>query len=239
MNKPLGVLFDLGDTVAEYYYNNPIEGTKKILEVSDNPHKITAEEIQELVVKFSKGTIERRDETNLEICFKSFQRLLYEYFDIWFKVDIDEIEKIFCKYAYKSRPSEGIQELFKTLDAFNIKYGALSNSSFTRDTLKYELEGINLNPNFQFIISSSDYCFRKPNKIIFELAQRKLSFKAEDIWFIGDSYKYDIEGSKNAGMFPIWYNRKNMSVDRKVDCIEVKSIREITELINDIYASLK
>ncbi len=43
MKKPLGILFDLGDTVLEYYYNNPIEGTKKILENSINPYNTTAE----------------------------------------------------------------------------------------------------------------------------------------------------------------------------------------------------
>jgi putative hydrolase of the HAD superfamily len=235
MNKPLGILFDLGDTVCEYYHNDPMEGTKRILEVSDNPHKIVAEQIQELAMRLSKETSDRRDETNLEVSFKSFERLLYEYFDIHFKVDINEVEKIFVKYSYASRPSEGIEDLFKTLNSLNIKYGALSNSTFTADTLKYELGLNNLYPDFEFIISSCDYCLRKPNKIIFELAQRKLGFKAEDIWFIGDSYKYDVEGSKNAGMVPVWYNRKNKPADKNDGYIEVKSIREITDMIIGLY----
>ncbi|MEG0308528.1 MAG: HAD family hydrolase [Clostridium sp.] len=234
MNKPLGMLFDLGDTVLEYYKNTPSEATKRILEVSDNPYGITVEQIQDLAIKLTKETFDRRDEANIEISFQSFQRLLYEYYGIKFKVHISEVEKMFCKYAYGSNPSEGIQELFKTLDALGIKYGALSNSSFTEDTLRCELEEHNLYPNFEFIISSSDYCLRKPNKIIFDLAQRKLGLNAENIWFIGDNYKYDIEGSKNAGMVPIWYNRKNKTAYKNVDCIEVKSIGEITKMITDI-----
>ncbi len=111
----------------------------------------------------------------------------------------------------------------------------MSNSSFTQSTLKYELEEHKLYPNFEFIISSCDYCLRKPNKFIFDLAQRKLELSPENIWFIGDSYKYDVEGSKNAGMFPIWYNKKNKTINRNVDCIEVKSMREITTIITDIY----
>ncbi|GAA0766094.1 hypothetical protein GCM10008908_03420 [Clostridium subterminale] len=58
--KPLGILFDLGDTVLEYYYNNPIEGTKKILENSINPYNTTAEEIQELAVKLTQETFGKR-----------------------------------------------------------------------------------------------------------------------------------------------------------------------------------
>lgn len=236
MNKPLGILFDLGDTVLEYYHNNPIEGIKRILEVSDNPHKITAEQIQELAKELTKETFDKRDKTNLEISFMSFEKLLFEYFNIKFKKDINEIEKIFVKYSYKSSPSEGIQDLFHKLDRLKIKYGVLSNSSFTADNLKFELEQHGLHPNFEFIISSCDYCLRKPNKIIFDLARRKLGFKPGDIWFIGDSYKHDVEGAKNAGMFPIWYNRKNKSVNSNIDCIEIKSMREITDMIVDIYS---
>ncbi|MDF2700325.1 MAG: hypothetical protein K0Q49_1883 [Haloplasmataceae bacterium] len=235
MNKPLGILFDIGDTIIEHVHNNPIEGIKKILEVSDNPHQVTAEQIQEFALKLTKETFDKRDEFNLEINFKSFQKLLYEYFNIQFKVDIQEIEKIFCKYTYKSKPSEGIQDLFKTLSSYNIKYGALSNSTFSKETLIYELEGNNLYQNFEFIISSCDYCLRKPNKILFDLAQRKLGINPENIWFIGDSYKYDIEGSKKAGMVPIWYNRKTIQIDKAADCIEVKSLQEITKMIIELY----
>ncbi|MGL4337583.1 MAG: HAD family hydrolase [Turicibacter sp.] len=235
MKRPLGILFDLGDTVLEYEKNNPIEANKKILEISENPHGITADQIQELAMQLTTETFDKRDETNIEISFKSFQKLIYESYDIEFKVDLAEIERIFCKYAYEGKPSEGIQDLFKTLDKLGIKYGAVSNSSFTEETLKDELEHYNLSPNFEFIISSAEYCLRKPHQTIFNLAQRKLGLKHEDIWFIGDSYKYDIEGSKNAGLFPIWYNKKNKCAYQKVDCLEVKSISEITKMITDLY----
>lgn len=235
MKKPLGILFDLGDTVLEYTKNIPIEGTKKIVEVSDNPKGISVEEIQDLAINLTKETFDKRDAHNLEINFKSFQNLLYESFGIRFKLAANEIEKIFCKYAYEARPSEGIEDLFKTLDLLDIKYAALSNSSFTQSTLKYELEEYGLYPNFEFILSSCDYCIRKPNKIIFDLAQRKLDVDPENIWFIGDSYKYDIEGSKNAGMQPIWYNSKNRPNPGKINCIEVKRVSEITEMIKNIY----
>lgn len=196
MKKPLGILFDLGDTVLEYTKNNPMEGTIKILEVSENPNGKSVEEIQELAIKLTKETFDKRDDHNLEINFKSFQNLLYESLGIRFILDVNKIEKIFCKYAYEGSPSEGIYELFKTLDLLGIRYGALSNSSFTQSTLKYELEEYGLNPNFEFVLSSCDYCIRKPNKIIFDLAQRKLGVDSKDIWFIGDSYQYDVEGSK-------------------------------------------
>ncbi|MBZ9687438.1 hypothetical protein G9F72_013995 [Clostridium estertheticum] len=38
MNKPLGIIFDLGDTVLEYEENNPKKWTRKLLEISNYPN---------------------------------------------------------------------------------------------------------------------------------------------------------------------------------------------------------
>ncbi|WP_346869465.1 HAD family hydrolase [Clostridium sp. UBA5119] len=233
MKKPLGILFHLGDTVLEYYYYNPIEGTKKILENSINPYNATAEEIQELVVKLTEETFGKRDMVDIEVSLQSFQRLLYENFNIEFKVNMLEIEKIFCLYAFKSKPSEGVQALFNILDEKKIKYAALSNSSFTSETLRYELKESGLNTNFQFIMSSCEYCLRKPNKLLFDLAAKKLGVDPSDIWFIGDSYKYDMIGAKSAGMLPIFYNRKNSTVTKGMELLEVSSMYEIEKLIKE------
>ncbi|WP_346916075.1 HAD family hydrolase [Clostridium sp.] len=234
MKRPLGILFDLGDTVLEYYYNNTLDGTKKILENSINPYNATAEEIQELAGKLTEETFGKRDVTDIEVNIQSFQRLLYENFNIEFKVNLLEIEKIFCMNAFKSKPSEGVQAVFNILDEKKIKYAALSNSSFTSETLKYELKESGLNTNFQFIMSSCDYCLRKPNKLLFDLAAKKLGVDPSDIWFIGDSYKYDMIGAKSAGMLPIFYNRKNSTVTKEMELLEVSSMYEIEKLIKEI-----
>jgi putative hydrolase of the HAD superfamily len=47
--------------------------------------------------------------------------------------------------------------------------------------------------------------FRKPNRRIFDLALEKAGLQAADVWYIGDQYECDIVGSRNAGMFPVWY----------------------------------
>ena len=59
--------------------------------------------------------------------------------------------------------------------------------------------------NFEFILATSEYLFRKPNKRIFELALEKAELKPEEVWYIGDQYQCDIVGARNAGIFPIWY----------------------------------
>ena len=58
---------------------------------------------------------------------------------------------------------------------------------------------------FEFIIASSEYMFRKPNRRIFHLALEKAGLGPEDAWYIGDNYECDVVGAREAGLFPVWY----------------------------------
>ena len=42
---------------------------------------------------------------------------------------------------------------------------------------------------FESIIASSDYMFRKPNPMLFELALKKAGLNAGDVWFCGNNIK--------------------------------------------------
>ena len=207
----------------------------KVLEYANCKNKINAQEIQKFSEKLTKEIFDKRDITSLEVSMGCFQRYLYEYFDISFDKDFDEIEKIFCINAFKSRPTKGIYELFDTLKRLKIKTGALSNSSFKADTLRFELKQHRLDNKFDFFISSADYCFRKPSPYIFELAIRKMGLDPEEIWFIGDSIEYDVKGALNAGLFPVWYNRRNQVYDGKRGFLEVQDMSEVTRLIEELY----
>ena len=58
---------------------------------------------------------------------------------------------------------------------------------------------------FEFIITSSNYIFRKPNKRLFELALEKADLKPDEVWYVGDQYECDIKGALGAGLMPVWY----------------------------------
>ncbi len=58
---------------------------------------------------------------------------------------------------------------------------------------------------FEFIITSNNFMFRKPNKRIFYLALGKAELQPDEVWYIGDQYECDVKGSLNAGLLPVWY----------------------------------
>ncbi|WP_461615673.1 HAD family hydrolase [Clostridium sp. Marseille-QA1073] len=45
---------------------------------------------------------------------------------------------------------------------------------------------------FEFVISTSEYGFRKLDKRIFQLALKKLGLDNNQVWYIGNSFKYDV-----------------------------------------------
>ena len=61
---------------------------------------------------------------------------------------------------------------------------------------------------FEFVMTSSDYIVRKPNRILFDIALRKAGLCAGEVWYCGDNPQADIEGAAQVGIYPIWYDNE-------------------------------
>ncbi len=238
MNKPKAILFDAGDTIIEYIKNSPLEGTRKLLEKADNPDKVTAEEIQEYAMDMVRILNDGRETTGIEYNMRSFQRFLYEMHNIYFDLTPLEIENIFNKEAFRWKVMEWVSEFLNYLEQNNIRKAILSNSTFSEEAINEELRGYGIDTSrFEFVISTSEYGFRKPDKRIFQLALKKLGLDNNQVWYIGNSFKYDVIGAGNAGIQAIWFNKQENSVDRNKDnrtFLEVKSYKEIKDYLQDI-----
>ena len=228
MNKPLAILFDVGDTLIEYHENNPLKGTQELLKKANNPDSITANEIQEYVVGMGAVFNNARELGGIEFSMRSFQRFLYEIHNISFDLTQLEIENIFNKSAFIGEQMPGAQEFLDFLEKQGIRKAILSNSSFSEEAIREELRSYGIDDKiFEFVISTSEYGFRKPDKRIFELALKKFNICRDDIWYIGNSFRYDIVGAQNAGILPIWFNKQNNTNEQSDNIIEVKSFNEV------------
>lgn len=230
MNKPVAILFDAGDTLVEYYENNPLKGTRELLKKANNPDFITAEEIQEYVGEIGGAFNNSRELSGIEYSMRSFQRFLYEMHNISFDLTPLEIEDIFNKSAFVGTKMDGAQEFLDFLEKVGIRKAILSNSAFSEEAIREELRNYGIDDtSFEFVISTSEYGFRKPDRRIFELALKKLNLKCEDVWYIGNSFKYDVVGAQNAGILPIWFNKQNNKNEQCNNVVEVKGFEEVIE----------
>ncbi|HEY90751.1 MAG TPA: HAD family hydrolase [Dehalococcoidia bacterium] len=231
MRRPLGMVFDLGDTVLNLQSIDGIAGDRRLLEFAVNAHDLTAEDINLAAEELGRETMRLSDESMLQYTWQSFNRLLCETLDITFNVSHAELEREFWNTALTFEPCAGIFDVLDTLERNQIKTGILSNTARTGLVLEEELAKHNLARRFSFLVSSADYGFRKPHYRIFQVAIRKMDLEPQDIWFVGDTLAYDIKGAINSGLYPVWYNPQGNPNDTDYECLEVRGWHEFANKI--------
>jgi len=201
--KPAMIIFDYGHTLVYEDKWEGVNGAKALLEYAvSNKNNLTAEQISEVEQNLFFNA---RKNNSIEIHQHQFQRLLYEYLQIDINLPPERMEEIYWDNASKSYAMPNIKETLDYLHANNIRSAVISNISFSQAALKKRINRIFPNNNFEFIIATSEYVYRKPSPVIFELALRKAGLMPCDAWYCGDSIDFDVMGANSAGIFPVWY----------------------------------
>ena len=86
-----------------------------------------------------------------------------------------------------------------------IRTGVISNISYDPSVVAERINRLLPENAFEFILTSSHFMFRKPNKRIFDLALEKAGLQPGEVWYVGDQYECDVKGSLHAGLLPVWY----------------------------------
>ena len=205
LKKPKMIIFDYGHTLAYEDKWDGIKAQKALLEYCVyNKNNLTAEQIAEFADNLYLNIISGR-ENNIEFHEHQFQKFIYEYLQIEINLSPVEIERIYWDSASMFYAMPNIKETLDYLGKNNIRTGVISNISFSGEALKKRINKLLPDNNFEFIIASSEYIFRKPDKLIFEIALNKANLEAGEVWYCGDSTDFDIAGANYAGIFPVWY----------------------------------
>ena len=237
IRKPEFIMFDYGQTLIKEGAYDGAAGFDSILRfASANPRGVTGamlqaeeEKLNDELGRFNPATRHKRlTETSEE----SVNRYLFAKFGIEFPSDCDlrELEPIFWEAANPCEACEGIGGLLTFLKGEGIRTGVVSNLSFCGRTLEKRIYGAIPEADFAFVISSCDYLFRKPSRHIFEAALAKAGVSADRVWFCGDQFVPDIQGSAAVGITPVWY-KGNLRYDSECVLTEGIAINGWSELI--------
>ncbi len=222
MKKPEMILFDYGHTLLYEPDFDARRCEEAVLPyIIENPQQVTAEQIfvhtQKLFEEFGKYR-----KQGIEIHEWQFMRLAYEYLGIKFSIPYDELEEIEWNAASKGAVMPGVPEMLDYLKKNKIRSAVISNIGWSGKALTKRISRLLPENSFEFIIASSEYAIRKPNKMIFEIALRKAGLSADQVWYCGDRIAADVKGSHNAGIFPVYYTgstpeEKNSFVSQEND----------------------
>lgn len=211
MNKPKMILFDYGHTLVHEPDWNYIQGEKAVFKhIISNPNNVTPEQIND----FSIYLFNEYEQFRKQGCEPSALQTLkykYGYFNLEFDVSYEDIQQILWDNTSWCYPMPYIEKLLKYLNDCNIRTGVISNIGWTGNALKNRLDKVFPDHHFEFVIASSDYALRKPSKMLFDLALNKAGLNPDEVWYCGDSIKYDIIGAHNAGIFSVLYDNKEVS----------------------------
>ena len=240
MKKPKMIIFDYGQTLVNESSFDALEGTKAVLhEAVNNPNDVTAESIQNLAIELNKDIGRYGEEFEkhsvLEVHNHTFQKYLYEYFDIELTKSHEEVERIFKSAAFTVEPTKNIEDVLLYLKKNEIRTSVISNISFSGATLRESIDKYISSHNFEFIIASSEYVFRKPHKRIFELSLRKAKLESSDVWYCGDNAVFDVDGAADCGIFPVWYKGAIKDTNKLVPkrkCLEINDWNELIDILD-------
>jgi putative hydrolase of the HAD superfamily len=95
--------------------------------------------------------------------------------------------------------------------------------------------------NFEFVITSSDYIFRKPMPHLFRVAIELSKLPPDEIWFCGDNTMADIMGAHSVGMFPVWFDfeaecpyPRYMTDTPECECLHIKNWSELVNYLKEL-----
>lgn len=227
------ILFDYGQTLINEERFNGIKGVEEVLKyAAKNSYQLSPAEVQEEAEKIKKelGRIDpmKRHLFQVEVPNHMFNAYLYESLGIELSLTSEQIDQVFWDASSPGIPTSGIESFLEYLYKNGIRTGVISNISYAGSVVKNRINKVIPDNHFEFIIATSEYMFRKPNKRIFELALEKAGLEASEVWYIGDQYECDIVGARNVGIFPVWYLG---AIDMPYkECVDVKKITDWEEL---------
>lgn len=212
LKRPEMIMFDYGHTLLQEPGWNPKNGIIALMKyVSQNPHKYTVDNIMTYVDSLIKKDLPQIKSQGYDVTWKSTARFLSELLSIKLSVTFEAAEIIYWNGETPGKIMPESDKLLSELKHLGIRTAVVSNLTMSCGALKERLNRLIPDNNIEFVITSGDYVFRKPNPLIFKLALSKANLTPEKVWFCGDNPCADIEGADTAGLFPVWY-------DSEIDC---------------------
>lgn len=244
MKRPKMIIFDAGKTLIDYLpkiddkgmlYLSTIDATERLMQyITSNPNNYDAQ----IIDKFNNEIFEKYSKCRKEYFEINNQVILKTIFDllnIKLSISFSDVERIIWNNSANIVAVEGVLELLDSLKCLGIRTAVISNLDFSGYLLEERLNELLPNNEFEFVIASSDYGIRKPQKLIFEVGIVRSGLSPEDIWYVGDKPTVDGLGSKSVGMTPIIFkSKRNQYGDIPKDMIAIDDYKELTDILKNI-----
>ncbi len=126
------------------------------------------------------------------------------------------------------RPFPEVTEVLAALREMGYRLGIVSNWSWN---LRDRVAQVGLDGFFEIIWASAYAGCNKPHPRIFLQALEQMKLPAERALYVGDAYKYDVVGARNAGIDVALLDRNGTGDD--ADCPVIRDLWGVFDLLGD------
>ena len=240
---PEMIIFDYGHTLLHEPGWDPRRGNEELFKhISKNPGNVTVDNYIGAINEIYGKVMEVRKNENCDFSSTVADRTVSELLNIEFSLTPLEREIVFWTAAAPGALMPDSDKMLDRLNEEGIRTGVISNLSWSGEALRDRLDRLLPRNRFEFVVTSSDYIFRKPSKVLFDIALNKAGLPPEKVWYCGDNPRADVEGAANAGIFPVWYDN-DTDVDHDImerfrtppcEHLHIKEWREMAHILDQI-----
>lgn len=216
ISYPEMIIFDYGQTLLHDRGWDNLRGRMELFKhIKKNPLNVTAEEFNKTFDMVYDRVMELEKREGCDISSEVADKTAAALLNIEFDITPLELQIVFWNAASKGGVMPGADKMLDFLNEKGIRTGVISNLHWSGEALKNRFARLLPNNRFEFIITSCDFMFRKPSRVLFDIALNKAGLHPEKVWFCGDSQTADVEGASSAGIFPVWYDNDLSDLDTK------------------------
>lgn len=101
-----------------------------------------------------------------------------------------------------------------------------------KEIQQVKLSTSGLDQYFSEVVNSEEAGFLKPDKRVFEFTLAKIRAESDECIMVGDDLIADVLGAQNAGIAPVFFNRKNLRHNEQDRiAFEIKCLSELRRIL--------
>jgi len=179
----------------------------------------------------------KRAEDNSEVHFMRDEVIkIFAHFKAELPDDLDKLEYELMNQMQQETLLEDVRETLSKLHDEGICMYILSNSIFDGKATERLLEEFGILKHFNKAFVSANYGIRKPHPEFFEMAVDEIrkdipGIQKEDILYVGNDYRTDVEGAAMAGLDVAWYNVAKEPDEKGITTHIIRNFKELITII--------
>lgn len=210
MVKDIALFFDVDDTL--YNQQEPLE--KAFYTVFPNLSNIDVNKLYIDRTKYSDEVFEKSCKGEITMEEMYIYRAYKAFLEQGVKISDEDALKFQYEYSknqFNIHISKVIEQMLNYCYDKNIFMGIITNGLYEHQNNKIKNLGLYKWFLKENIFISKKVGFAKPDKGIFDIAKKVVN--TDNIYYIGDSFKNDVEGAKKAGWKSIWLNKRKYNFE--------------------------